>query len=138
MYNAYNRDQNEIIANNSPSVCWCLDTRRYKKLERQNCTYQYRHWSTYWPMTFLCQYILVCTGTYWYVPISAVQPGYAALLLDSLQQFCPSYKAVLETSASNHTNASSSKFQSTLGLAPDYLFWCLISIHHASEFLNRC
>ena len=32
------------------------------------------------------QYVLVCTGMYWYVPISTVQPGYAALpvLLDSL------------------------------------------------------
>jgi hypothetical protein len=41
-----------------------------------------------------------------------VQYGYAALL-DSLLQFCPAESAVLETSASNHTNASSSKIQST-------------------------
>jgi hypothetical protein len=30
------------------------------------------------------QYVLVCTGTYWYVPTPTVQPGYAALRLDSL------------------------------------------------------
>jgi hypothetical protein len=43
-----------------------------------------------------------------------VQYGYAqAALLDSLLQFCPAESAVLETSASNHTNASSSKIQST-------------------------
>ena len=63
------------------------------------------------------RYVLVCTGTYWYVPISAVQPGYAALRLDSLLQFCPADSAVLETSASNDSNASSSIFQSTLGPA---------------------
>ena len=37
-----------------------LDTRRYKK--RQNCTYQYRRVCT--DLTFLWQYILVCTGMY--------------------------------------------------------------------------
>ena len=63
------------------------------------------------------RYVLVCTGTYWYVPISAVQPGYAALRLDSLLQFCPADSAILETSASNDSNASSSMFQSTLGPA---------------------
>jgi hypothetical protein len=42
-----------------------------------------------------------------------IQSGYAALLLDSLLQFCPADSAVLETTASNHTNASSRMFQST-------------------------
>ncbi len=44
-----------------------------------------------------------------------IQSGYAALrlLLDSLLQFCPADSAVLETTASNHTNASSSMFHST-------------------------
>ena len=32
----------------------------------------------------LRQYVLVCTGTYWYVPTPTVQPGHAALRLDSL------------------------------------------------------
>jgi hypothetical protein len=41
-----------------------------------------------------------------------VQYRYSALL-DSLLQFCPAEKAVLETNAFNHTNASSSKIQST-------------------------
>ena len=55
---------------------------------------------------------------YWYVLIPA-RPGYAALLLDSLLQFCQADIAVLETSASNNSNASSSMFQSSLGPAPD-------------------
>ena len=55
---------------------------------------------------------------YWHVLILTVQSGYAALL-DLLLQFCLAESAVLETSASNHTNASSNKLQSTLGLAPD-------------------
>ena len=63
------------------------------------------------------QYVLVCTGMYWYVLMPTVQPGYAALLLDSLLQFCPADSAVLETSASNDSNASSSMFQSTPGPA---------------------
>ncbi len=41
-----------------------------------------------------------------------VQYGCTALL-DSLLLFCPTESAVLETIASNHTNASSSKIQST-------------------------
>ncbi len=45
-------------------------------------------------------------GTYWHVLILMIQSGYAALLLDSLLQFCPADSAVLETTASNHTNAS--------------------------------
>jgi hypothetical protein len=49
-------------------------------------------------------YVLACTDPY---------DGYAALLLDSLLQFCPADSAVLETTASNHTNASSRMFQST-------------------------
>ncbi len=36
-----------------------------------------------------------------------------ALRLDLLLQFCPADSAVLETTASNHTNASSSMFQFT-------------------------
>ena len=52
-------------------------------------------------------------GTYWHVLILTIQSGYAAMLLDSLLQFCPADNAVLETTASNHTNASSSMFQST-------------------------
>ena len=56
---------------------------------------------------------------YWYVLILTVQPCYAALRLDSLLQFCQVDSAVLETSASNDSNASSSMFQSTLGPAPD-------------------
>ena len=60
------------------------------------------------------QYKTVCTGMYWYVLILTVQLGYAALLLDSLLQFCPADIAVLETSASNDSNASSSMFQSSL------------------------
>jgi hypothetical protein len=57
---------------------------------------------------------------YWYVLIQGLRftrPGYAALRLDSLLQFCPANSAVLETSASNDSNASSSMFQSTLGPA---------------------
>jgi hypothetical protein len=50
---------------------------------------------------------------YWHVLILTIQSGYAALLLDSLLQFCPAYSTVLETTASNHTNASSRMFQST-------------------------
>ncbi len=38
-----------------------------------------------------------------------VQIGYA-FVLDSLLQFCPTESAVLETSLSNHTHASSSMF----------------------------
>ena len=56
---------------------------------------------------------MVQAGTYWHVLILTIQSGYAALLLDSLLQFCPANSAVLETTASNHTNASSSMFQST-------------------------
>ena len=56
----------------------------------------------------------VRTGMYGHVLILTIQSGYAAaLLLDSLLQFCPADSAVLETTASNHTNASSSMFQST-------------------------
>ena len=43
-----------------------------------------------------------------------VLSGYA-FLLDSPLQFCPAESAVLETSLSNHTYASSSMFQSTRG-----------------------
>jgi hypothetical protein len=52
---------------------------------------------------------------YLHVLILTIQSGYAALLLDSLLQFClaDSTVLVLETTASNHTNASSSMFQST-------------------------
>ncbi len=53
------------------------------------------------------------TVTYWHVLILTIQSGYAALLLDSLLQFCLADSAVLETTASNHTNASSRMFQST-------------------------
>ncbi len=60
---------------------------------------------------------MVQAGTYWHVLILTIQSGYAALLLDSLLQFCPADSAVLETSASNDSNASSSMFQSTLGPA---------------------
>ena len=62
---------------------------------------------------------MVQAGTYWHVLIRVltIQSGYAALLLDSLLQFCPADSAVLETTASNHTNASSSMFQSTASLA---------------------
>ena len=56
---------------------------------------------------------MVQAGTYWHVLILTIQSGYAAMLLDSLLQFCPADSAVLETTASNHTNASSSMFQST-------------------------
>jgi len=49
-------------------------------------------------------------GTYWHVLILTIQSGYAALLLDSLLQFCPADSAVLETTSSNHTNASSRMF----------------------------
>jgi hypothetical protein len=45
--------------------------------------------------------------------ILTIQSGYAALLLDSLLQFCQADSAVLETTSSNRTNASSSMFQST-------------------------
>ena len=60
---------------------------------------------------------------YWYVLILTVQPGYASLRLDSLLQFCQANSVVLETSASNDSNASSSMFQSRLpcfgaGFAP--------------------
>jgi hypothetical protein len=55
---------------------------------------------------------LVRAGTCWYVLM--VQTGYA-FVLDSLLQFCPAESAVLETSLSNHTYASSSMFQSTWG-----------------------
>ncbi len=55
---------------------------------------------------------LVRAGTCWYVLM--VQTGYA-FVLDSLLQFCPAESAVLETSLSNHTYASSSMFQSTRG-----------------------
>ncbi len=50
---------------------------------------------------------------YWHALILTIQSGYAALRLDSLLQFCPADSAVLETTASNHTNASSGMFQST-------------------------
>ncbi len=56
---------------------------------------------------------MVQAGTYWHVLILTIQSGYAALLLDSLLQFCPADSAVLEAAASNHTNASSRMFQST-------------------------
>ena len=56
---------------------------------------------------------MVQAGTYWHVLILTIQSGYAALLLDSLLQFCPADSFVLETTASNHTNASSRMFQST-------------------------
>ncbi len=56
---------------------------------------------------------LAVVRTYWHVLILTIQSGYAALLLDSLLQFRPAYSTVLETTASNHTNASSSMFQST-------------------------
>ncbi len=59
---------------------------------------------------------MVQAGTYWHVLILTIQSGYAALLLDSMEsmlQFCPADSAVLETTASNHTNASSRMFQST-------------------------
>ena len=56
---------------------------------------------------------MVQAGTYWHVLILTIQSGYAALLLDSLLQFCPADSAVLETTASYHTNASSRMFQST-------------------------
>jgi hypothetical protein len=56
---------------------------------------------------------IVQVGTYWHVLILTIQSGYAALLLDSLLHFCPADNAVLETTASNHTNASSRMFQST-------------------------
>ena len=56
---------------------------------------------------------MVQAGTYWHVLILTIQSGYAALLLDSLLQFCLADSAVLETTASNHTNASSRMFQST-------------------------
>ncbi len=56
-------------------------------------------------------YILVCTGTYLFLRFIWFQ-------LDSLLQGCPAEGAVLKTSASNHSNASSSMFQSrSLGLA---------------------
>jgi len=57
---------------------------------------------------------------YWYVLIPGLRfnpARYAALRLNSLLQFCPADSAVLETSASNDSNASSSMFQSTLGPA---------------------
>jgi hypothetical protein len=57
--------------------------------------------------------LIVQAGTYWHVLILSIQSGYAALLLDSLLQFCPADSFVLETTASNHTNASSRMFQST-------------------------
>ncbi len=57
--------------------------------------------------------LIVQAGTYWHVLIFTIQSGYAALLLDSLLQFCPANSSVLETTASNHTNASSRMFQST-------------------------
>jgi hypothetical protein len=56
---------------------------------------------------------IVQAGTYWHVLILMIQSRYAALLLDSLLQFCPADSAVLQTTASNHTNARSSMFQST-------------------------
>jgi hypothetical protein len=56
---------------------------------------------------------MVQAGTYWHVLILTIQSGYAALLLDSLLQFCQADSAVLETTASNQTNASSRMFQST-------------------------
>ncbi len=56
---------------------------------------------------------MVQAGTYWHVLILTIQSGYAALLLDLLLQFCPADSIVLETTASNHTNASSRMFQST-------------------------
>ena len=61
------------------------------------------------------QYVLVFTGMYLSRAYGSTLPGYAALRLDSLLQFCPADSAVLETSASNDSNASSSMFQSTLG-----------------------
>ncbi len=56
---------------------------------------------------------MVQAGTYWHVLILTIQSGYAALLLDSLLPFCPADSAVLETTASNHTYASSRMYQST-------------------------
>jgi hypothetical protein len=56
---------------------------------------------------------IVQAGMYWHVLILTIQSVYADLLLDSLLQFCLADSAVLETTASNHTNASSSMFQST-------------------------
>jgi hypothetical protein len=50
---------------------------------------------------------------YWHVLILTIQSGYAALRLDLLLQFCLADCTVLETTASNHTNTSSSMFQST-------------------------
>jgi hypothetical protein len=56
---------------------------------------------------------MVQAGTYRHVLILTIQSEHAALRLDSLLQFCPADSAVLETTTSNHTNASSSMFQST-------------------------
>ena len=58
------------------------------------------------------QYVLVCTGMYEYLAYGSNRLGYAALRLNSLLQFCPADSAVLETSASYDSNASSSMFQS--------------------------
>jgi len=56
-------------------------------------------------------YILECTGTYLFLRFN-LDPA------DLLLQCCPAEGAVLKTSASNHSNASSSMFQSrSLGLA---------------------
>jgi hypothetical protein len=86
---------------------------------------------------------IVRAGTYWNEQVLKVQSGYVALL-DSLlpSRFCLAKIAVLKSSAKNHTNANPSRFQSTLGPAPDSPFWrgLLTALVFRGEHLseNRC
>jgi hypothetical protein len=63
------------------------------------------------------QYKNLLNSSYWYVLECTAPYGSSSIrvcfLLNLLLQFCQAESAVLETSASNHTNASSSKLQST-------------------------
>ncbi len=80
-----------------------------------------------WRYMAVHELVKIHTGTYWNVLVLMVQSGYA-FLLDLLLQFCPAKSAVLETSVSvletsvsNHTNASSSMFQSTAAPAASFV-----------------
>ncbi len=64
------------------------------------------------------QYKNLYNFTYWYVLEHTYSYGSIWIQLDSLLQCCQAKGAVLKTSASNHSNASSSMFQSrSFGLA---------------------
>ncbi len=91
-------------------------TRRYKVVQDGIRWYKQRYMKVHGGTRPYKNHLIVQAGTYWHVLnllILTIQSGYAALRLDSVLQFCPADSAVLETTASNHTNASSSMFQST-------------------------